>query len=376
MITIANQESYMRVTSFCFFSLGLNDVERPVFNKLQLEAAELSSKFNNNVLDSTKAFNLKLTTAEEVEGLPDSAKALAAKQAAANGDENATPENGPWLITLDMPSYLPAMQHLKSREIREKLYRAFLTRASTGDFDNAPIIQRIMQIKLERAKMLGYNTYADMSLSKKMAKDVDSVVKLTEMLKDQSLSVAKDELENLKKYAIAQGFKENMELWDVTYWSERLRESKYEFSEEELRPYLPLPKVLDGLFELAERLFGVTIERADGSEEVWCTDVGFFKIFDATSKEHIASFYLDPYSRPAEKRGGAWMDVCVGKSKVMNRKPVAYLTCNGSPPVGETPSLMTFREVETLFHEFGHGLQHMLTNVEHGEAAGINNVEW
>ena len=134
--------------------------------------------------------------------------------------------------------------------------------------------------------------------------------------------------------------------------------------------------VHESLFSLAERLFGVTIERADGTEEVWNDDVSFFKIYDSTSKEYIASFYLDPYSRPAEKRGGAWMDVCVGKSKVMNRKPTAYLTCNGSPPVGDKPSLMTFREVETLFHEFGHGLQHMLTNVEHGEAAGINNVEW
>ena len=255
----------------------MNEADRPVFNKLQLEAAELASKFNNNVLDSTKAFSLRLTKNTEVEGLPDSAKALAAKQAAANGDEGATSENGPWLITLDMPSYLPAMQHLKSREIREKLYRAFLTRASTGEFDNAPIIQRIMQIKLEMAKMLGYNTYAELSLSKKMAKDVESVINLTKMLKDQSLSIAKDELENLKKFANAQGFTENMELWDVTYWSERLRESKYEFSEEELRSYFPLPKVLDGLFQLAERLFGVTIERADGSEEVWCEDVGFFE---------------------------------------------------------------------------------------------------
>lgn len=286
--------------------VGLDDSQRPIFNKLQLEAAELSSKFNNNVLDSTKAFSLKLTDVTDIEGLPQSAKALAAKQAEAAGDMGATAEAGPWLITLDMPSYLPAMQHLKKRDTRETLYRAFVSRASTGELDNAPIIQRIMQIKLEMAKMLGYSTYAELSLSKKMAKDVESVVKLTEMLKDQSFSVAKEELVNLKKFASSQGYDGSMELWDVPFWSERLREGKYEFSEEELRPYFSLPKVLDGLFTLAERLFGVTIERADGAEQVWNSDVGFFKIFDSASKEHIASFYLDPYSRPAEKRGGAW----------------------------------------------------------------------
>lgn len=209
------------------------------------------------------------------------------------------------------------------------------------------------------------------------------------MLQKKSYPAAKREMQELTEFAQSQGFQGSLQLWDVPFWSERLRENKYKYEEEELRAYFALPTVLDGLFALAKRLFGITIVAADGEVEVWNPDVRFFniKVFkptldavptplnsylvqDDNTGEHIASFYLDPYSRPADKRGGAWMDVCIGNSKVMQRKPVAYLTCNGSPPVGEQPSLMTFREVETLFHEFGHGLQHMLTRIPHGDAAG------
>lgn len=357
--------------------VGLKPELREKFNQLQLEAAELSTKFSNNVLDSTKLFKLELTNPADVEGLPLSAKALAAQTANASSEvKTATAENGPWVITLDMPSYLPAMQHLKSREIREKLYRAYVMRASSGEHDNAPIIQRTLQIKAEMAAMLGYKSFAEKSLSSKMAPSVDSVLELISMLQTKSLPAAQRDLTELTDFAHSKGLTGPLQLWDVPYWSERLREDLYQYEEEELRAYFPLPTVLKGLFSLANRLFGITIEAADGQTQVWHPDVQFFNIKDDKTGEYIASFFLDPYSRPADKRGGAWMDVCVGKSKVMQRLPVAYLTCNGSPPVGEQPSLMTFREVETLFHEFGHGLQHMLTRVEHGDAAGINNVEW
>eukprot|EP01038_Epipyxis_sp_PR26KG_P012317 gene12317-16521_t len=356
--------------------VGLVGEKKEKFNKLQLEKAELSTKFSNNVLDSTKQFKLKITDKKQIEGLPDSAKAAAAQKAVSEGDANATPENGPWVITLDMPSYLPSMQHMKDRSIREKLYRAYVTRASQGDMDNAPIIQRILQIKAETAQMLGYKSFAEKSLSAKMAPSVDAVLELIEMLREKSMPAAIKEIHELKEFARSQGFTDDLSLWDIPFWSERLREKQYEFEEEELRPYFSLPIVLNGLFKLARRLFGVIIEPADGQAQVWSDDVKFFNIKDEKTGEYIASFYLDPYSRPAEKRGGAWMDVCLGKSKVLERKPVAYLICNGSPPVGDKPSLMTFREVETLFHEFGHGLQHMLTKVEHGDAAGINNIEW
>jgi oligopeptidase A len=356
--------------------VGLEGEAKEKFNALKLEQSELSTKFSNNVLDSTKAFKVTVMAAADLEGLPDSAKGLAAQQAVAAGHEGATAEVGPWVLTLDMPSYLPSMQHLKNRDLREKLYRAFVTRASSGEHDNAPLIKRILQIKKEVSSMLGYECFADMSLASKMAPNTQAVADLTEMLLAKAYPAAQRELEEVKAFAVAAGCNDELNLWDLTFWGERLREKQYEFEEEELRAFFPLPSVLNGLFELAERLFGVKIQAADGEAQVWNDSVMYFNIRDATTNEYIASFYLDPYSRPAEKRGGAWMDVCVGKSRVLNKKPTAYLTCNGSPPVGDKPSLMTFREVETLFHEFGHGLQHMLTKVEYGDAAGINGVEW
>jgi oligopeptidase A len=350
--------------------VDLDPIKKEKFNKLQLENAELSTKFSNNVLDSTKKFKLLLTNPSEVEGLPDSAKGLAAQTAVAQGHKDATAEKGPWVVTLDSPSYLPCMQHLRSREIREKLYRAFVTRASEGEHDNAPIISKILQNKVEMAKLLGYTCHAEKSLASKMAHDVDAVMNLIHMLREKSLPAAQKDLQQLQEYAKSQGFTDTLKLWDIPFWSERLREAKYEYKDEELRPYFALPNVLTGLFSLANRLFGITIVEATKEVQIWHDDVQFFKVFDEKTGEHIASFYLDPFSRPAEKRGGAWMDVCIGRSKVLGRKPVAYLTCNGSPPVGSKPSLMSFYEVETLFHEFGHGLQHMLTTVEHAEAAG------
>jgi oligopeptidase A len=345
--------------------------QRDQFNKLQLEAADLSTKFSNNILDSTKSFQLRLTDKSQVLGLPASALGLASQKAVSLGDKESTPEDGPWVLTLDMPSYLPAMQHLKDSSLREALYRAFVTRASTGSSDNSQNMRRILQIKLEMARLLGYKSYAELSLSSKMAPNVDSVLNLIEMLLSKSMPAAQKDLADLEAFAKSQGYSgDKLALWDIPFWSERLRENQYEFEEEALRPYFALPNVLHGLFSLANRIFGITIEAADGETDVWHPDVQFFNIKDTESGEYIASFYLDPYSRPADKRGGAWMDVCVGRSKVLQRKPVAYLPCNGSPPVGDQPSLMTFREVETLFHEFGHGLQHMLTTVEHADAAG------
>eukprot|EP00640_Fibrocapsa_japonica_P000962 CAMPEP_0113943386 /NCGR_PEP_ID=MMETSP1339-20121228/23221_1 /TAXON_ID=94617 /ORGANISM="Fibrocapsa japonica" /LENGTH=820 /DNA_ID=CAMNT_0000948241 /DNA_START=97 /DNA_END=2559 /DNA_ORIENTATION=+ /assembly_acc=CAM_ASM_000762 len=363
--------------SMTLSGVGLEGEEKERFNEIMVKNAELSTKFSNNVLDATKAFSLLLTTKEEVDGLPPSALALGAQQAAAKGNEGATPEEGPWLITLDIPSYMPAMQHLKSRQIREKLYRAFITRASSGETDNEPIIQEILKLRKEKSKMLGFENFAEMSLASKMAPNVGAVDELSNFLNEKALPAAKDELGELTEFAKANGFDEKLELWDVTFWSERRKEELLGFQEEELRPYFKLDAVLGGMFDLASRLFGVTIEKAaEGEVEVWHPDASFYNVKSVETCEQVASFYLDPYSRPAEKRGGAWMDVCVGRSKVMDKKPVAYLVCNGSPPVGDKPSLMTFREVETLFHEFGHGLQHMLTKIEYADAAGINNVEW
>ncbi len=363
--------------------VGLQGEARERFNAIQMELAELSTKFSNHVLDATKAFSMTLTTKEEIDGLPPSLLSLAAQAARAAGEENATPENGPWRITLDFPSYAPFMQHSTRRDLREKLYKAFLTRASSGELDNNPLIERILELRQELAQLLGFKTYAELSLASKMAKSVEAVESLLEELRSSSYDAAVKELEELKAFAASKGAPEANDLqhWDITFWAERQREEKFAFTAEELRPYFPLPQVLDGLFGLVQRLFGVNITPADSQAPVWHEDVRYFQIADETGNP-IAYFYLDPYSRPAEKRGGAWMDTCISRGKVTEngvtttRLPVAYLVCNQTPPIDGKPSLMTFSEVETLFHEFGHGLHHMLTKVVYSSAAGINNVVW
>lgn len=357
--------------------VGLTGEKRDRFNAIQLELAELATKFSNNVLDASQAFELKLTTKEEIAGLPPSLLALAAQTAQQKGEDNATPEEGPWLITLDYPSYLPFMKYSQREDLREKVYRAFIRRAADGQWDNHPLIERILALRLEKAQLLGFETYAELSLSRKMAPNVAAVEKLLEELRVPSYKAAEQEFADLQKFAGV----EELHHWDTAYWSERQREQEFDFDAEALRPYFPLPQVLEGLFALAKRLFGVTIQASEEEVPVWHPDVQFFRVLDESGTA-IASFYLDAYSRPAEKRGGAWMADCLNRGQeLINgqkslRLPVAYLICNQTPPVGDQPSLMTSYEVTTLFHEFGHGLQHLLTTVNYSGAAGINNVEW
>ncbi|MEO0928912.1 MAG: M3 family metallopeptidase, partial [Cyanobacteria bacterium J06643_13] len=365
------------IRDFELSGVGLEGEARERFNQIQLESAELSTKFSNNVLDATKAFKLRLTDKKDVEGLPPSALGLMAQTAKAQGDEDATPENGPWVVTLDYPSYVPYMKYAANRELREQLYKAFVSRASSGELDNRGNIDLILALRKEKANLLGFANFAELSLAKKMATDVSAVQQLQNDLRGASYDAAIKEFAELKTFA----GQDDLKNWDTSFWAEKQREAKFDFKEEELRPYFSLPRVLDGLFGLANRIFGVTITAADGQAPVWQEDVRYFQIKDETG-EAIAFFFLDPYSRPAEKRGGAWMNDCVGRAKMTvegkteTRLPVAYLTCNQTPPVDGKPSLMTFGEVTTLFHEFGHGLQHMLTTIDYPGAAGINNVEW
>ncbi|CAD6248807.1 unnamed protein product [Miscanthus lutarioriparius] len=271
---------------------------------------------------------------------------------------------------------------VEEQSARKKVYRAYLTRASSGELDNTNIISQILKLRLEKAKLLGYKNYAEVSMAQKMA-TVERVEELLEKLRAASWGHAVKDMEDLKIFAKDSGSPEANDLthWDLTFWSERLRESKYDINEEELRPYFALPKVMDGLFTLAHKLFGVTVEPADGLAPVWHSDVKFYCVKDS-SNSPVAYFYFDPYSRPSEKRGGAWMNVVFSRSRVLARNglaarlPVAHMVCNQTPPVGEKPSLMTFREVETVFHEFGHALQHMLTKQDEGFVAGIRGVEW
>jgi oligopeptidase A len=355
--------------------VGLEGAKQERFNAIQAELAECSTRFSNHVLDATKGFALTLRGRDEVAGLPQSLLQLAAQAAREAGEGAATAADGPWRITLDAPSYVPFQQHSRRRELRERLYRAFVTRASEGELDNTPLIERILGLRREEAHLLGFRTYAELSLASKMAPSVDAVERMLEELRVASYPAAERDLEELRALARSSGAPEadDVKPWDVAFWAERLREQRFAYTDEELRPYFPLPRVLDGLFALVGRLFGLTIRPADGGTPVWHPDVRFFRIYDEGGAE-TAAFFLDPYSRPAEKRGGAWMDECVGRAP--GRLPVAYLVCNQVPPVDGKPSLMTFDEVNTLFHEFGHGLQHMLTRVERPLAAGIRNVEW
>jgi oligopeptidase A len=281
------------------------------------------------------------------------------------------------------------MSHIPNRNIREKVYRASHTRASEftendggSDKNNVAYIYDMLGLKKDRGRMLGFNSTAEMSIATKMASSVESVIDFLKMILEKALPAALREFEEITLFARSNGgdkySEENLEglmPWDISFWSQRLKESTFNLKEEELRSFLPFPSVLDGMFGLVERIFNIKVKKADGEVDVGDKDVSFFNVFDKDSQKHIGRFYLDLYSRPAEKRGGAWMNVCIGKSEAVDRDiPVAYLNCNGSPPIGDTPSLMTFHEVKTLFHEFGHGLQHMLTTATVGDVAGLHGI--
>ncbi len=361
--------------------ISLEGSDRERFNAIEQELTQLSTDYSNNLLDATKAFHLDLTDASDVVGLPVSLRRMTAaawSRAEENKDKPAaTAESGPWRITLDHPCFGPFMEHCRNRTLRETLYRAYITRAGSGETDNTPLISQILKLKKEQATLLGFECYADLSLSRKMAGDVSAVQQMFDRLLEASHEVARLELEEITEHAQQNGHEGPLSHWDVAFWAERLREQRFAFTDEQLRPYFSLDRVLNGLFELCHRLFGITVKSADGNAPIWHSDVRYYEVFDE-SQRPIAGFYLDPYSRPKDKRGGAWMADCIARSVTPQgiRLPVAHLVCNSTPPSDDVPSLMTFREVETLFHEFGHGLQHMLTTVDFRDAAGISGVEW
>jgi oligopeptidase A len=360
--------------------VGLEPEARERFNAISQELAGLSTRFTNNVLDATQSYALILTDPGDVAGLPPDSLSLAAGKARSRGHEDAGAETGPWAVTLDLPSFLSFMQHASRRDLREEVYRAYITRASEGDGDNLPLIRRILSLRREQAGMLGFATYADMSLARKMAPDVPGIEELLQTIREAATEPALNDLIELGDLAGSRGQAEEIQPWDVMYWSERLKEERFGLRDDLIRPYFPLPSILRGLFDLVHELFDMRIEAAVGTP-VWHDDVTYFRVLDGAGEE-IAGLYLDPYARPEEKRGGAWMDELVGRSTVCApagrevRLPVAYVNCNQRPGLDGAPSLMSFQEVTTLFHEFGHALQHMLTTVRHGFVAGISNVEW
>ena len=350
----------------------LKGEDKDRYKAIQMRLSELATTFEQHVLDATRTFELHITNDADLAGLPDSIRDAAAQRA--RESEEYQGKDG-WLFTLDIPSYLPFMQYAENRTLRERMYSAYVTRASDGNLDNAPVISETLKLRKEAAELIGFGDYGSYSLATKMADSTDEVVGFLRELARKSRKMAESEIAELKAFAKAELGLDELQTWDVPFASERLRLHTYAISEEELKPYFPERKVLGGMFALVEQLYGITIR--EGNVSKWHKNVRFFDIFDKNG-EKTAGFYLDPYAR-AHKRGGAWMDECTVRWHKVDgslQLPVAYLVCNFDAPVGDKPALWTHNEVITLFHEFGHGLHHMLTEVSTRSVSGINGVPW
>ena len=359
--------------------VGLEGEAKTAFNAIVNELSARSMKFSNNVLDATKAFSLMLHKPNDVAGLPPTLLEGCAQAARASGKPSATAEKGPWRVTLEHAVYGPFMQYAERRDLREKLYRANIVRASEGTTDNTPLVERILELRREMSRMLGYDNYAQLSLTAKMAGKPEAVYAMINQIGDVALPKAKEDVVELQVFAQSHGFNDGALMpWDLAYWSRLQVEMLFGYSPEALRPYFPLEHVLNGLFDLVSTLTGVRFVAADGVAPTWHPDVRFFRVTDDADTT-LAWFYLDPYSRPETKRGGAWMNEFQTRERSSDgslKRPIALMVCNQAVPAGGKPSCMTPGEISTLFHEFGHALQHMLTEIDIPEASGINNIEW
>jgi oligopeptidase A len=343
------------------------------FKAIDRELSRLGSKFSENLLDATNAWSKAVEDEAQLAGLPESARALARQTAERRGAPG-------WVLTLDFPSYQPVMTYADDAALRREVYEAYTTRASelgphAGQWDNGAIMDELLALRHEQAQLLGFANYAERSLATKMARSPEEVMGFLAGLAQRVVSQARREIEEVRDFARTLGGNGAIEPWDLAYYAEKLREHRYAITQEELRPYFPISRVLDGLFKLLERLFDIRIREVQGVE-TWHPDVRFFEI-RAGDGDLRGQFYLDPFARP-NKRGGAWMDVCVNRlhTATCDQIPCAYLVCNFSPPVGDQPSLLTHTEVLTLFHECGHGLHHLLTQIDYPAVGGISGVPW
>jgi oligopeptidase A len=360
------------VKEFRLSGVDLPPEQKGRFMEISRELSELSSKFSENLLDATNGWSKLIEDEGRLAGIPGSGRDMA-RQAARQKELDG------WLLTLEMPSYLAVMTHAEDRALRREVYQAFATRASdqgphAGQWDNSEIMERILRLRHEQSRLLGFDNYAERSLARKMAADCDAVIRFLGDLAEKSRPQAQREYGELEAFARQQGV-DRLEAWDQMYYSEKMRQARYDISQEELKPYFPETRVIPGLFAVVQRLFGVEIGECDELDG-WHPDVRLFEIRDPDGSLR-GRFYLDLYARP-KKRGGAWMDSYCGRFRDGERLqvPVAYLVCNASPPVDGKPALFTHDEVTTLFHEFGHGIHHMLTRIDYPEISGINGVEW
>ena len=359
------------------FRLGGVELEgeaRTRYQQIQKDLSELQSSFENNLLDSNQGWQYLTEDESELEGLPDYALAMLRQLA----EQKELPG---YRITLDMPCYLAVITYARNRDLRRAIYEAYVTRASDHGitdkaWDNAANMLAIVTKRQEKASILGFANYAEYSLETKMASSVDQVIEFLLDLASRSRETALAEVAERQTFAESLGFEGELEAWDYPFYSEKLKQRRYQISDEDLKPYFSDQQVIEGLFRIVTQLYGVQIEPVVDSVERWDDSVGFYQI-SARSGDVIGQFYLDLYARE-NKRGGAWMDECVNRHHIdgQTQIPVAYLTCNLTPPIGDEPALFTHDEVITLFHEFGHGLHHMLTRVDVPDVAGINGVEW
>ncbi|WP_130536339.1 M3 family metallopeptidase [Thiomicrorhabdus indica] len=363
--------------NFQLSGIALPKDQQETYQKISQELSQLGSQFGNNVLKATQSWHKPISDEKELAGIPESSQGLLAQLAEQKGLDT---DKTPWCVTLDFPSYLAVMTHADNRELRQEVYKAFGTRASdqfeNTEFDNTENIARIRELRHQKAQLLGFGSYADLSLATKMAESSEQVLGFLRDLARKSKPQAEQELATLKQFAQDELDLPDVQPWDITYVSEKLKNKTLSLSQETLRPYFPVEKTLSGLFAITEKLFGIRLQEKQGVS-IWHKDVRFFELIDE-AEQVIGQFYLDLYAREG-KRGGAWMDSAVTRWKPTKgdlQTPVAYLVCNFTPPVGDKPACLTHDEVTTLFHEFGHGIHHLMTKMIHLDVSGISGVPW
>ncbi|MGI9229887.1 MAG: oligopeptidase A [Gammaproteobacteria bacterium] len=358
---------------FRLSGVALEPDKRKQFKTIKQRLAKLETQFEENLLDATEGWHKQVTDQKQLDGLPETARELAAQTAQQK-------ELQGWVFTLELPSYHPVMMYANDAALRREMYEAYTSRASetgpnAGKWDNSAVMTEILSLRQELAALLNFDNYAEYSLVRKMAETPQEVMDFLNDLAARSKPAAEKEYAELQEFARTEYKTTELHAWDVPWYSEKLRQKRFAFSQEQLRPWFPVPDVIKGMFSVVQRLYGIDIEAVDGVE-TWHEDVQFFVIKDSAG-DLRGGFYLDLYARTG-KRGGAWMDECVVRKRNEQglQTPIAYLTCNFTPPLAGKPSLLTHDEVTTLFHEFGHGLHHLLTRIDYPDVAGINGVPW
>lgn len=366
------QDIELQLRDFRLAGVALTAEDKQTYAQLKQELAQLSAKFSNQLMDATDAWSMQFDDTERLQGLPESALAQA-QQLAQSKDQQG------YMLNLDFACYFAVMSFADDRDLRRSLYQAFNTRASdqgphAGQYDNSSLMEELVSKRHALANLVGFDNYADYSVASKMADSGDQVLAFLEDLAQQCKPLAVQEMAQLQAFATEQSGPQ-LEAWDVGYYSEKLRQARYDLSQEALKPYFALPKVQGGLFAIVERLFGIQVEAVDGVP-TWHEDVSFYRI--SRDGKAVGYFYFDLFARE-QKRGGAWMNDCRGRQMLADGQqqlPVAYLVCNFAPATADKPALLTHSDVVTLFHEFGHGLHHMLTNISVAGVSGINGVPW